>query len=264
MELSIIVVNYNNYTLTENCIKSVLRTVKDIKFEIIVIDNNSPNNSFHILSEKFRNCNNVRIIKNSNNEGFGLANNKAVEASKANVLLFLNPDIEVLEGAISNLYKRLLSDEKIGIIGAKLLNKDLTLQYSCRKVLKLGEFLIARTPLKKIVSKAYVNKLEDRYLLKYLNHDEEIEADWIMGSCMMINKNVFLSVGGFSKDYFMYFEDVDLCYKVRKLGKIILYYPEAKMIHLHNQESVKKINKLTLIHLKSMFTFYRKLKANRF
>ncbi len=152
MELSIIVVNYNNYNLTENCVKSVLRTVKDIKFEIIVIDNNSPNNSFHILSERFRNCNNVRIIKNSNNEGFGLANNKAVEASKANVLLFLNPDIEVLEGAISNLYKRLLSDEKIGIIGAKLLNKDLTLQYSCRKVLKLGEFLIARTPLKKIVS----------------------------------------------------------------------------------------------------------------
>lgn len=263
MELSIIVVNYNNYTLTENCIKSVIKTVKDINYEVIVIDNNSTNDSYSILREEFKDYHNIRIIKNIENEGFGAANNKAVELAKADILLFLNPDVEVLDEAINNLYNRLLSDESVGLIGAKLLNKDLTLQYSCRRVLKFSEFIITRTPLKNIVSKDYVQKLEDKYLMTDLDHDKESEVDWVMGSCMIIRKKLFLDVGGFSKEYFMYFEDVDLCYKVRKSGKVVLYYPGARMIHLHNQESVKKINKLTFIHIKSMLTFYRKLRYDK-
>ena len=100
INLSIVIVNYKNYTLTQKCIKSVLETVKNINYEIIVIDNNSPNDSYEQLSSGFKKVSNIKIIKNDKNVGFGGANNLGVEASKGEYILLLNPDIIVLDDAI--------------------------------------------------------------------------------------------------------------------------------------------------------------------
>lgn len=261
-ELSIIIVNYNKYELTQRCIESVINTILDIEYEIIVVDNCSANESYKKLKQMNKNNEKVNIIANAQNKGFGYGNNRGVELCKYDNILLLNPDVIALENAISKMLDRILDDKSIGIIGSKLLNEDLTLQYSCRRFLPLNKFILARTPLKNFIRKDIVEIIDSQYLMKDYDHKEEKDVDWLMGSCLMLRKKDFLDVGGFSKEYFMYFEDVDLCYKLIKTRKRVLYYPEASMIHLHEQASVKKINKLTFIHLQSMFKFYKKIIIN--
>lgn len=257
-EISIVIVNYNKYQLTEKCIESVVKTIKKVKYEIIVLDNCSTNNSYEKLKKLYENDKNIFIIGNKKNLGFGHGNNIAVKLCRFDNILLLNPDVIVLEESIEKMLNRLLSDKSIGIIGCKLLNGDYTLQYSCRRFLPLNKFILARTPMKKIVSKKIVDKINSQYLMLDYDHKIEKEVDWLMGSCLMLKKKDFLELDGFSKEYFMYFEDVDLAYKIKLKNKKVLYYPDAIMIHLHEQESVKKINKLTFIHIQSMFKFYQK------
>lgn len=258
MDLSIIIVNYKKFILTGECIDSVLENVGNLKYEIIVVDNNSGNESCKYFADRFNGNDNIKIIKNDFNSGFGAANNLGVQCSSSKYILLLNPDVIVLEESIKKMYEILLSDNLIGIVASQLLNEDMSLQYSCRRFLSFKEFLASRTPIKKMFSKQLVKKLNDKYIMTDYNHSEKKYVDWVMGSCMLFRKEDFLDIRGFSKEYFMYFEDVDLCYKMRKNNKKILYYPQAQMIHLHSQDSVKKINKLTFIHLSSMFKFYKK------
>lgn len=263
MDLSIIIVNYKKFMLTEQCINSVLENVKNLRYEIIVIDNNSPNESYSYLYDKYKDVEKIKIIRNDSNSGFGAANNLGVKHSNSKYILLLNPDVIVLKEAIEQMYEELLKNAKAGIVASKLLNKDMTLQYSCRRFLSFTEFLLARTPIKKMASKKLVKKLNDKYLMKDYDHLEKKYVDWVMGSCILCRKDDFIKVGGFSKEYFMYFEDVDLCYKIEQLDKKVLYYPKAEMIHLHSQDSIKKVNKLTFIHLSSMIKFYKKIKRDK-
>lgn len=258
LELSIVIVNYNKYELTIKCIESVLQHTKEIDFEIIVMDNCSTNSSFDYLKEHFGNKENVHVFQNSSNTGFGDGNNKAVEKSKFNNIMFLNPDVLVLDNGIKELLEVLTSRSDVGIVGCKLLNQDMTLQYSCRRILPIYKFILARTPLQKFIPRNIIEKINSDYLMRESNHEDELLVDWLMGSCLLLRKNEFLKISGFDHRYFMYFEDVDLCYQYNRMGKKVLYYPRVSMIHLHEQESVKKINKLTFIHLKSMVDFYKK------
>lgn len=260
-EVSIIIVNYNKYELTQKCIKSVCKNVINIKYEIIVLDNASTNNSFETLKKKYKNDSHINVIKNEKNTGFGDGNNKAVKLAKYKNILLLNPDVIVLENSIEKMLNKLDENVNYGVLGCMLLNGDNTLQYSCRRFLPFKDFIKARTPLKILFSKNKIEVINNKYLMKEYNHNYEKSVDWIMGSCLLLRKSDFEDVGGFSKEYFMYFEDVDLCYKMKKSGKEVVYLPDAKMIHLHEQESVKKISKLTIVHLNSMFKFYKKFKG---
>lgn len=258
-ELSIVIVNYKNYNLTIKCIESVIKTVNNVNYEIIVIDNDSPNESYKSIKERFNDI--ITVIKNKSNEGFGAANNLGVRHSNGEYILFLNPDIIVVEDAIERMLTKIKSDTEIGLVSGKLLNDDYTIQYSCRRVLPIGKFLVSRTPMSIVVCKSTKEKINDYYLMKDYDHEYENEVDWVMGACMIIRKDLFIQVGQFSKEYFMYFEDVDLCCKLRKLNKKVLYLPEVKLIHLHQQESTKKLSKMTLVHLNSMSKFYWKYYA---
>lgn len=265
-ELSIIIVNYKNYALTIKCINSVIENLNNVNYEIIVIDNNSPNDSFQQLENTFKKYQYINIIKNDENIGFGGANNLGVQKSKGKYILLLNPDIIILDDAINKMLKALKEDSTIGLVSGKLLNDDYTTQYSCRRILPFNKFLVCRTPISKIISEESKEKINNVYLMKDFNHNETIEVDWVMGACMLMEKEFFINVGGFSKEYFMYFEDVDLCYKTKLNNKKVIYLPEAEMIHLHRQESTKKINKMTFIHFNSMIKFYYKyyFRKNKF
>lgn len=256
--LSIIIVNYKNYELTCRCIQFIIKSISSLPYEIIIIDNNSPNESFEILIKEFEKYTFINVLKNNKNRGFGWANNWGAEIAKYDTLLFLNPDIIVLDNAIEKMFCRLKENINIGLVACQLLNEDLTIQYSARRFLRLFEFGFSRTPLSIFAGKRLKNHLEAKYLMLDFDHQHEKYVDWVMGSSMMINKSFFQNINGFSKEYFMYFEDVDLCYKVNFVGKKVLYYPNAQMIHVHMQESKKSINKLTLVHLESMIKFYCK------
>lgn len=259
-DVSIIIVNYNRYKLTEKCVESVILNLNTLNYEIIIMDNCSNNDSFSILKEKYNNIDNVRVERSIVNDGFGDGNNKAVRLAKYDRILFLNPDVIVFDDSIEKMIDKLEESEDNGIVGCKLLNGDKTLQYSCRRFISFKNFIIARTPLKKLFSKTKVEKINADYLMKDYDHIIERNVDWIMGSCILIRKSDFNSVGGFSKEYFMYFEDVDLCFKIKQNNKRVIYLATAEMIHLHEQESVKKLNKLSFIHFSSMMKFYKKFK----
>lgn len=262
--LSIIIVNYNNYELTNKCIDSVLDNVKHIEYEIIVVDNNSPNNSYEKICERFDNVDNINILRSHENNGFGAGNNLGAEKSNGEYLLFINPDIIVIDDAIEKMLNMIKANDEIGLLSGKLLNDDKSVQYSCRRILPLNEFLLCRTPFSKLVSRKKKEEYNNKYLMKDFNHDVSSEVEWVMGACMLMKRDFFFEVGMFSKEYFMYFEDVDLCYKVRKKGKKVYYLADAELIHLHRQESTKKLSKMTMIHLKSMSKFYYKYYFNKF
>lgn len=264
MCLSIIIVNYRNYELTIKCIKSVKASIKNINYEIIVIDNDSPNQSYEKILNEFNNDNVVSVIKNNKNSGFGAANNLGAEKAGGEYVLFLNPDIVVVGNAIEKMLNKIKEDSEIGLLSGKLLNDDRSVQYSCRRILPLNKFLCCRTPISKLVSKNKKEQYDFEYLMKDFNHDVSSEVEWVMGACVLMRKEFFFEVGKFSKEYFMYFEDVDLCYKVRKKGKKVYYLADAELIHLHRQESTKKLSKMTMIHLKSMSKFYYKYYFNKF
>lgn len=263
--LSIIIVNYKNYELTNKCIDSVIKSIKNnINYEIIVIDNDSPNDSYEKISEMFKGLNYITIIKNSSNAGFGAANNLGAEKAIGKYILFLNPDIFVVDDGIHKMLNKIKLDREVGLVSCKLLNDDRSIQYSCRRILPLGKFLCCRTPLSKFISKNIKDKYNFEYLMKDFNHNSSCEVEWVMGACMLMRRDFFFKVGMFSKEYFMYFEDVDLCYKVRKAGKKVFYLADVEMIHLHNQESTKKLTKMTIVHLKSMMKFYYKYYFKKF
>lgn len=256
--LSIVIVNFMNYSLTLKCVDSVVNNIGNIDYEIIIIDNCSPNESYEELNNTYKDIDNIKVFKNEKNNGFGFGNNVGVEKSSGKYILFLNPDIVILENAIGNMLKEIEKDNSIGLLSGKLLNSDYSVQQSCRRIIPINQFVACRTPFSKIVPNKYIEKCNNKYLMNDFKHDSIMEVDWVMGACMLIKKELFLQVGGFSKEYFMYFEDVDLCCKVRAQGKKIVYFPEAKMIHLHRQESIKSFNKMSLVHFKSMCKFYYK------
>lgn len=263
--LSIIIVNYKNYELTNKCIDSVISSMYSVKdYEIIVIDNDSPNESYEEICKKFGDINNISVIKNSSNAGFGAANNLGAKEAKGEYVLFLNPDILIVDNAIEKMLEKIKKDNSIGLLSAKLLNADNSLQYSCRRILPLKKFLLCRTPFSKLASSKTKDKYNFEYLMKDFNHNLSNEVEWVMGACMLMRRDFFFDIGMFSKEYFMYFEDVDLCYKVRRAGKKVYYLADAKLIHLHNQESTKKISKMTMVHLNSMMKFYYKYYFNKF
>jgi hypothetical protein len=225
--LSIIVVSYNTREILKECISSVISTVKNLSYEIIVVDNASTDGSVDMLQEKFSS---VKVIANNFNKGFAAASNQAVENAQAETYLFLNPDTIVLEGAIEKLYAFLREKDDAGIAGPKLY-KNANLEYhpSVRKFTRPLYVFISFLPLTGKILSVYGN-----YVFK---KDKVHKPDWLWGAVLMVKKEVFDRAGGFDENYFLYSEEEDLCRKVRAAGYEVYYYPQAEIIHLKGQSS---------------------------
>jgi N-acetylglucosaminyl-diphospho-decaprenol L-rhamnosyltransferase len=225
MDLSIIIVNWNSREYLKKCLMTILTEVTDIDFEIVVIDSGSFDGCGAMLADHFPN---VRFVQSTTNLGFAEANNRACLESRGDCVLFLNPDTEVVGSAIPTLYANLNALPRCGIVGARLLNSDGSLQFSCIQAMptilnKLldSEFLRAKWPRSALWGTAAL----------YEATPEPREVEAISGACMMIKRSTFEQVGRYSEDYFMYAEDVDLSHKVRAAGFRNYYVPGATVIH---------------------------------
>lgn len=261
MELSIIIVNYNTPEKLFACLDSIFKNLAAhfvSNFEVIVVENGStkkfPEN-FSSLYPK------VNLVISKKNLGMGGGNNLGVDSAKGSYVLILNPDTIVLKSSIDKMLEYFKEHQEIGIIGPQLLNADLSIQYSCRRFPKLMTPIYRRTFLG-----SFFKKKLDEYLMKDFNHKFIKEVDWMLGACFLLRKDFFLELKGFDeKNFFMYFEDVDLCKRIKKTGKKVVYFPDAKIIHDHARESAKQywflalfINRLTRIHVYSWVKFLRK------
>lgn len=247
--ISILIVTYNSGKFIERCIESIEKCVK-VESEIIVVDNDSYDNT-NSLVQKFPK---VKLIQNIDNKGFARANNIAFEHSKGEYILVLNPDIVIDERGIQVLLETAVSDSKIGVIAPRLLNEDGSLQESARKFPNPVVQVIRGLGL----STMFMNMKFYRSNLNLdINLESDSQVDWVIGACMLIRREVFLEVGGFSEKFFMYYEDADLCLKLKKAGFEIIYCPKVSFVHSYQRESAKKIvSKLKLYHIQSIFRFY--------
>jgi len=233
-DVSIIIVNYNVKDLVDNCITSVYKASEGYNIEIFFVDNHSVDGSVKLISEKYPA---VKIIPNKKNIGFAKANNIALKQATGKYILILNPDTVLEEGTFDKLIKFVEEEKNVGAVSSKLILKDGSLDSACRRSFPTLSAAIPRMlGLSKIFPKS---KLFAKYNLTYLDENEITEVDAICGAFMFIPKVVLDKVGLFDEEYFMYGEDIDLCFKIKKAGYKIFYYPKIITVHLKG-ESTKK------------------------
>ena len=245
-DLSIIIVSFNTSGITKNCLESIVKSLKNskIKVEIIVVDNGSTDNSVKTLEGL--GVNELRLIKNKKNLGFGKANNKGVKNASAEHILFLNSDTLVLDDAIEKLYKFYQRNENtINFLGGKLLNKNKTSQPSC------GPFYTLPVVFSALFLRGDYLGLT-RYSPKVVK-----EVDWISGACILTKKEFLDSINGFDENIFMYMDEIDLLYRAKKSNYKVFYYPYAKFIHLGSASSASRKYPILQV-FNGLIYFYKK------
>lgn len=253
MNLSHIIVNYHNSGVLKQCLESIYSTVHNLEYEIIVVDNSCGDKGLPALKAGFPE---VKFIENPENVGFAKANNQAARVARGEVLLFLNPDIVLTDGAVNNMIAGLRSDPSIAILGPKVLNVDGSLQYSCRSFPTFWTGLFNRYS---IMTRFFPNnRFTTRYLMADFDHNSVKEVDWLSGCCMMTSRKMFFKIGLFDENYFLFNEDVDLCRSAKTSGYKVVYYPVAGVYH-HITSSNRKLQPVIIIkrHL-GMIYYYKK------
>ncbi len=249
IDLSIVIVSYNTKKITQDCLNSINRSLlgTKIKYEIIVIDNDSHDGSKEMLEKYSSNIKNRTVYFQTNaNLGFGRGNNFGVKKTKGKYILLLNSDTVVLNRSIEKLFNFYTSNEKnVHFLGAKLLNKDLTPQPSAARFFTLP-VVFASLLLK-----------GDYWGLTRSSPNELKQVDWISGACIFTKKALYQKLGGFDKDIFMYMEEVDFLYRARKKGFLTYIYPPAQIIHLGSASSGGKTFPILQVY-KGFLFFYKK------
>ncbi len=235
-DLSIIIVNWRSIGFTMGCIESIRSTTRAINYEVIVVDNGSEDDC-DVLSERYPW---VKLIYSDRNLGFAGANNLGVQHARGDKILFLNPDTVVLGQAIARMAACLDGAPEIGVLGCRLLNPDLTLQTSCVQPFPnilnqlFGiEWLRRRWPGMPIWGTAAL-------FSETAGGVSEVEA--VSGACLMIRRDVFDAAGQFSTEYFMYAEEIDLCYTIRRSGRKVCHVGDAQVVHFGGQSTKKQID----------------------
>lgn len=225
IELSIILVNWNSLRYLRDCLKSVFEQTQGICFEVIIVDNNSPELGVEALEGEFPG---VCVVLSKENLGFAGANNLGFKRSTGRHLLFLNPDTQLISPVLPLILRRLEELPDAGVVGCKLLNSDLTVQTSCIQTFPtiLNQLLDIESVRVRWPGCSLWNLAP-----LYSSSQTPSIVEVISGACMMMKREVFERAGMFSEEYFMYAEDLDLCYKVMRLGLKNYYVGEAAVIH---------------------------------
>jgi GT2 family glycosyltransferase len=259
--LSVIIVSYNSRDYLKNCIDSIIKfspLLGENEFEVIIVDNDSTDDSSGFIEKNYLQYSFIRLIKNEANMGFSHANNLAIKNSNSKYYFLLNSDTEVYENSISGLIDFFEISAKngidIGVTGPKIINPDGSLQLSCRR---FPSFINAAfyTILAGIKPD---NRFSRRYKLADADRSRPFEVDWVSGSAMMISGDAVRQIGLFDENYFMYVEDVDICYRMWNNGFKVYYYPLVKILH-HIGGSGANDSMLPQIRMqKSVLYFYIK------
>ena len=250
MDLSIIIVNYNSRDLLRACVQSIMAGDVVEKIEIVVVDNDSKDGSVALVLEEFPG---VRVIENEENIGFAGAVNKGLREAAGNYILVLNPDIEASVDSIDTLRSYMEAHEDVALCAPKLVNPDGTLQYSCRTDYTFAILLYRRTVLGRLFPDHTAIR---RHLMMDWDHADAREVDWVLGAAFMMRRGSVAASQGMDERFFLYFEDVDLCMRLRRSGWKVVYVPDAVMVHHHQRASARgMINRAKIEHLKSWLKF---------
>lgn len=259
MDLSVVILNWNTRDLLEAALRSLIRPHSGITVEIIVVDNASDDGSREMVTELFPT---VKLLINPVNTGFGAGNNTALPHAKGRYILFLNSDTVVMEDALTAMVCYADQNPDIGILGPKLLNADDTLQYSCRRYPNLGTGFFRNTPLGRLFPN---NRFTTDYLYQDWDHNTPRDVEWVSGAALMIRRELVEQIGCFDEDFFMYCEDVDLCWRANHAEMPdnpkkwrVTYYPKAIIYHYIGRSSDQVPTRMTYEFHRSQLLFYKK------
>lgn len=252
MDLSIIMVNYNTPKLTEQAVSSIFSCHPTMKFEIIIVDN-----SEDPAWEYSDNRPGVTVLNGVGNRGFGNACNIGAKQARGTYLLFLNSDTLMYPCTLEKCVGYLNSHSDVGILGERTLLPDGTLDHACKRGFP--------TPSSALYYFLGLDKKHPKsekygaYRATYIDECSVSEVDSVAGSFLMIPKIVFGGIGGFDEEFFMYGEDIDLCYRVKQAGYKIVYYGRASIMHLKGQSGLHTKSKTVASYFyNAMILFYRK------
>ena len=234
MKLSIICVNWNAVDYLRECIASVYENTDALSFEVIVVDNASPQGGVDTLKQQFPD---IAIIKSERNLGFAAANNVGFRHSTGKYLLFLNPDTKVVGPAINMMIQQAESLPDAGVVGCKILNEDLSVQLT--SIQKFPTILNQLLDVEYLQLRWPQCPLWDMTPL-FSDKVKLAKVEVISGACMLLRREVFEQVQGFSEEYFMYAEDIDLNYKSRRCGFNNYYVGQASIIHYGGKSSSRQ------------------------
>lgn len=245
--IAVIIITYNSGKTIKHCLETVLLTLPGTS--VIVVDNNSKDNT---IQEIITANPQTTILKNNENLGFSKACNQASRIAKSDILIFLNPDAFI----ISIPHQILDKLPKNQILGGKVLNADGSIQPNIGKFPTAINLLLDRIP--------YFNKYLNTYLFRNKRmYKTKQHVDWISGTCLIVTTQLFNNLGGFNESYFMYGEDVDLCYRAKKLNAKIIYNPRISVTHLDMGKSKKRRPNKYLYLRKGLLHFFSEYR-NRF
>lgn len=232
--ISIILVNYNGINVLINCLNSLEKFINQDNYEIIMVDNNSQDNSPDMIENQFPN---IKLIKLPKNIGFGAGNNAGAKIATGEVLFLLNTDTILIENTPQILANYLHQNQDVGVVSSRITFEDGSYQLSCGKLPNLIIEFIDK--LKYTLDRKWHSFFSTWYDKQYSSVKE---VGWVTGACLMIRRDIFEKLGGFDESFFMYFEDKDFCKRVNDAGFKVIYYPKTSLIHLlgGSSQSVKK------------------------
>lgn len=241
VDISIVIVNYNVKAFLEQCLMAIERATHKLSVEVLVVDNASVDGSQAMVRRRFSE---VHLIENSKNLGFSRANNLALKKARGTYVLVLNPDTLIQEDTLLILKGYLDEHKDVGAVGCKLINPDGSFQITSRRSLPTAWIAFTRiVGLSKIFPRS---RLFGKYNMTYLDPNIATPVDVLPGSLMFVRRDVLEKIEYFDEDYFMYGEDVDLCYRITKAGWKIQYIPHTQAIH-YKGESTKK-SEFSFVH----------------
>ncbi len=224
MDLSIIIVNFNTRDFLKNCLKSIFDQAG--KFEVWVVDNASSDGSVEMVEREFPQ---VKLIKNKENTGFAKANNLALKMANGQFVFLLNSDTILKEQTLNKIINFLRNKSEAGAIGVKLLNADGKTQPSAGKFYSIFNALIMLVG-------------GERFGLLRSSPLRISEVDWVSGAALIVRKDILDKVGLLDENFFMYMEEVEWCFRIKKAGFKIFFYPDAEVIHYERGSSSKSVS----------------------
>lgn len=253
MDVSVIIVSYNSLPVLRFCLDSLQRQTYAGSVEIIVVDNASHDGTPEMVANDYPG---VRLLAERENWGFSRGVNLGIRAARGKYFLIINPDTVFKENSLRELVDFMEENDDAGIVGPKLVFHDGNLQYSCRRFYTWKVLLLRRTFLGKIFRNS--KAVADHLMLEY-DHETTEEVDWLLGACMFVRRSAVEAVGLMDERFFLYFEDVDWCYRMKQGGWKVYYYPRSIVVHGYARESAQSVlNRSFIVHLASLIRYYDK------
>ena len=245
--MSIIIVSWNTKEFLIPCVRSVFEKGQEMDWEVIVVDNGSRDGSREEVKKVFPF---THLIENQKNLGFAKAVNQGLQKASGRYVLLLNPDTQVKGEAIEGLISFMEAHPRVGISGAQLLNSDGSKQNSIANFPSLATELLNKSLLRWLFPKTFPGKERD--------YPEPIEVDSVIGACMMVRRDALNQVGLLDEDYFLFLEETDWCYRMKRAGWKVYHVPQAQVYHFQGKsaEAVKKEARIEFY--RSRYHFFKK------